>query len=179
MNLRLQAIYLMCAGKKWISSNQLHRTVGVALKTAWFMFHRIRLSMPADTIGTFGSGDEFVEVDETFVGRKPDTKVGRVYYHKIEVIRLDVCETGRARSMVVDKLTIAAIAPILTADAAKEATLDTNEALQYSNRSSSFAADVAPLYSIQFEIGSGPTERTRDEAVPINWTKDHRHSEGA
>ena len=40
MCLWLQAIYLMCASKKGISSNQLHRTLGVILKTAWFMSHR-------------------------------------------------------------------------------------------------------------------------------------------
>src|SRR5258708_6928511 len=41
----LQAIYLMCSSKKGISSNQLHRTLGVQLKTAWFMSHRIREAM--------------------------------------------------------------------------------------------------------------------------------------
>ena len=41
MCLWLQAIYLMCASKKGISSNQLHRTFGVMLKTAWFMSHSI------------------------------------------------------------------------------------------------------------------------------------------
>ncbi len=41
----LQAIYLIGVGKKGISSNQLHRTLGVTLKTAWFMSHRIREAM--------------------------------------------------------------------------------------------------------------------------------------
>lgn len=45
LNLWLQAIYLMCSSKKGISSNQLHRTLGVTLKTAWFMSHRIREAM--------------------------------------------------------------------------------------------------------------------------------------
>lgn len=38
----LQAIFLMASSKKGISSNQLHRTLGVTLKTAWFISHRIR-----------------------------------------------------------------------------------------------------------------------------------------
>jgi len=42
MHLWLQAMYLMRASKKGISSNQLHRALGVTLKTAWFMTHRIR-----------------------------------------------------------------------------------------------------------------------------------------
>ena len=38
----LQAIALLCASKKGISSNQLHRMLGITLKSAWFMSHRIR-----------------------------------------------------------------------------------------------------------------------------------------
>jgi transposase-like protein len=41
----LQAIYLMCASKKGISTRQLHRTFGGSLKTAWFLSHRIREAM--------------------------------------------------------------------------------------------------------------------------------------
>jgi transposase-like protein len=42
MNVWLQAMYLIAGSKKGISSNQLHRTLGVTLKTAWFMSHRLR-----------------------------------------------------------------------------------------------------------------------------------------
>src|SRR5215210_2889797 len=45
MRLWLQAMVLLCSSKKGISSNQLHRTLGVTLKTAWFMSHRIREAM--------------------------------------------------------------------------------------------------------------------------------------
>jgi transposase-like protein len=38
----LQAMHLLCTSKKGISSNQLHRTLGVTLKSAWFLSHRIR-----------------------------------------------------------------------------------------------------------------------------------------
>lgn len=49
MRLWLQAIYLISSSKKGISSHQLHRTLGVTLKTAWFMSHRIREAMKSDT----------------------------------------------------------------------------------------------------------------------------------
>jgi transposase-like protein len=42
LRLWLQAVHLMASSKKGISSNQLHRTLGVTLKTAWFMSHPIR-----------------------------------------------------------------------------------------------------------------------------------------
>jgi transposase-like protein len=88
MNLWLQAIYLMCASKKGISSNQLHRTLGVTLKTAWFMSHRIREAMRDDTLGAFGAGGGVVEVDETFIGREPGKPVRRGVGHKMQVLTL-------------------------------------------------------------------------------------------
>jgi transposase-like protein len=65
MHLWLQAIYLMCASKKGISSNQLHRTLGVTLKTAWFMSHRIRLAMDsnAGVITPVGGAGKTVEAE--------------------------------------------------------------------------------------------------------------------
>ena len=48
MHIWLQAMYLIAGSKKGISSNQLHRTLGVTLKTAWFMSHRIREAMRSD-----------------------------------------------------------------------------------------------------------------------------------
>ena len=42
LHIWLQAFFLLAGSKKGISSNQLHRTLGVTLKTAWFMSHRIR-----------------------------------------------------------------------------------------------------------------------------------------
>ena len=45
MHLWLQAMFLLCSGKKGISSNRLHRTLGVSPKTAWFMVRRIREAM--------------------------------------------------------------------------------------------------------------------------------------
>src|ERR1700720_4152179 len=50
----LQAIFLLSSSKKGISSNQLHRTLGCTLKTAWFISHRIRLAMAAVGIELMG-----------------------------------------------------------------------------------------------------------------------------
>jgi transposase-like protein len=65
MNVWLQALYLLCGSKKGISSNQLHRTLGVTLKTAWFMSHRIREAMRSGDLAPFGAGGGSVEVDES------------------------------------------------------------------------------------------------------------------
>lgn len=136
MHLWLQAIYLMCASKKGISSNQLHRTLGVTLKTAWFMSHRIREAMRSNTLDSFGSGGGTVEVDETYIGHdtaiKPKhEKKGRGFHHKYKVLSLVDRETGRAKSMVVDRVNAATLIPLVNANVAKEAVIYTDEAASY------------------------------------------------
>jgi transposase-like protein len=68
MNLWLQAMYLLCSSKKGISSNQLSRTLGVTLKTAWFMSHRIREAMRVVGVEPMGGAGGIVESDETYFG---------------------------------------------------------------------------------------------------------------
>ncbi len=61
------AIWMIANCKNGVSSYEVHRTIGVTQKSAWFMLHRIRLAMQT---GSFiKSGGEF-EADETFVGGK-------------------------------------------------------------------------------------------------------------
>lgn len=140
MCLWLQAIYLMCASKKGISSNQLHRTLGVTLKTAWFMSHRIREAMRTDGTVQFGSGGGVVEVDETFIGQKHKKKEGaRGYAHKNAMLSLVDRTTGRSKSFVVKDVTKATLIPILHANIAKEAVVYTDEAKQYTGIGKHFA----------------------------------------
>jgi transposase-like protein len=69
----LLAMWMIVNCKNGVSSWEIHRTIGVTQKTAWFMLHRIRevlaqksAQTPDDQLGGFGA----VEVDETFVGGK-------------------------------------------------------------------------------------------------------------
>jgi len=71
LNVWLQAMCLIARSKKGISSNQLHRTLGVTLKTAWFMSHRIREATRSYDPGMFCEGGDVIEVDETFIGAQP------------------------------------------------------------------------------------------------------------
>ena len=67
MRLWLQAMYLLCSQQEgYFSSNQLHRTLGVTLKTAWFMSHRIREAMRVVGVAPMGGEGEIVEADETY-----------------------------------------------------------------------------------------------------------------
>ena len=64
----LQAIALACSSTKGVSSNQLSRVLGVTVKTACFMSHRIRDAMRSGDITPFGGEGTPVEVDETYMG---------------------------------------------------------------------------------------------------------------
>jgi transposase-like protein len=68
----LPAIWLYSAGKKGRSSHQLAKDLGVTQKSAWFMSHRIRLAMEAESFDSPFDGE--VEVDETIVGGKDKNK---------------------------------------------------------------------------------------------------------
>jgi transposase-like protein len=144
LHLWLQAIFLIASSKKGISSNQLHRTLGITLKSAWFMSHRVREAMKDGGFAGFGSGGGTVEVDETFIGNdrtiKPKgVKKGRGFAHKNKVLSLVDRTTGRAKSMVVDDLKVKTLLPILQANIAPEARVMTDEAGQYGKLSESFA----------------------------------------
>lgn len=136
MNVWLQAIFLIASSKKGISSNQLHRILGVTLKSAWFLSHRIREAMNGGSLEAFGVEGTDVEIDETFIGRdysvKPrGDKRGRGYEHKFKVFSLIDRSTGQARSIVVDDLKLKTLLPIIQANVSPKARVLTDEAGQY------------------------------------------------
>lgn len=150
----LQAAYLMCSSKKGISAHQLHRVLEVTYKTAWFMAHRLREAMASGDLSPFGSDGGAVEVDETFVGRKKGEKVRHGYEHKHKVLSLVDRNSGKTRSMVIDKLNTATVAPIVRENVAKEARLMTDEARHYVKVGREFA-DHQRLYHGSGEYGRG------------------------
>jgi transposase-like protein len=144
LHIWLQAIFLICASKKGISSNQLHRTLGVTLKTAWFMSHRIREAMRSSDLTPFGTDGGAVEVDETFIGHdksiKPrGQKKGRGFHHKFKVLSLVDRDSGQARSMVVNDLKADTLAPLVRESLSREARLMTDEAAYYTIVGKEFA----------------------------------------
>ena len=102
MHLWLQAIFLMASSKKGVSSNQLHRILGVTLKTAWFMGHRIRLAMSTQPTPFMGSGGMVGKADETYIGRKEGKRKRAGHGHKHTVFVL-VERGGKVRSVHFDK----------------------------------------------------------------------------
>ena len=139
LHLWLQAIHLMTSSKKGISSNQLHRVLGITLKSAWFLSHRVREAMRDDGTVDFGTDGGVVEVDETFIGRDKDKPIKRGYAHKHKVLALVDRNSGKARSMVVEDLKAKTLVPILRENIDKDATVYTDEAGQYRSLGRVFA----------------------------------------
>jgi len=132
LNVWLQAIYLIAGSKKGISSNQLHRILGVTLKTAWFLSHRIREAMTEDDGWPMGGLGMTVEADETFIGIDPDERQNRRggMWHKMKVLAL-VERGGRSRAVVVDTLSIPELQPILLENVHPLSKLRTDEAQHF------------------------------------------------
>jgi transposase-like protein len=64
----LPVMWLLSNSRNGVSSWEIHRSVGVTQKTAWFMLQRGRLAMQDGLTGGNLAGE--IEVDETFIGGK-------------------------------------------------------------------------------------------------------------
>ena len=146
MNLWLQAMYLLCSSKKGISSNQLSRTLGVTLKTAWFMSHRIREAMRVVGVEPMGGDGKTVEADETYFGTIPKDElmpralgVGKKKIGKRAGIRRPAYRAvvalvergGKARSFHVERADQDTVHQIMAANITKEASVNTDESHLY------------------------------------------------
>ncbi|HEX5182686.1 MAG TPA: IS1595 family transposase [Allosphingosinicella sp.] len=161
LNKWLLAFALVNGSKKGISAHQLHRSLGITYKSAWFMAHRIREAMASDDETPFGNEGGIVEVDETFIGREPGVPKGRSAHHKMKVLSLVDRETGRAKSVVINNLTADAIAPIIYTNVRREAQLMTDQAHVYSRIGREFRAHHRVDHSVGEYVNlSNPTIHT-------------------
>jgi transposase-like protein len=95
----LPAVWLIVTAKNGISSCEIARSLGVTQKTAWFMLHRIREAMKNGSMMKMGGSDMGpVEVDETFVGPKPQKM------HSDRRLRMQTAEKGNQKTIVMGML---------------------------------------------------------------------------
>jgi transposase-like protein len=143
----LAAAYLLCSSKKGMSAHQLHRTLGVTYKTAWFLAHRIRFAM-ADfgRTGKMGSGGGVVEADETYIGRKPGRRKASGWGHK-EVVFTLVERDGQARSFHISGKMFNGIKKALRENVSPDARLATDEARMYRTIAKQFAEHLRVNHS--------------------------------
>jgi transposase-like protein len=135
----LTAMWMLANCKNGVSSYEIHRSIGVTQKSAWFMLQRIRLAMKNESLLKLGFDDGPVEMDETFVGgklknmhkaKKPKGPgvSGKAVSGTAKTIVVGMLERGgRVKAEVVMERTHAALRSVVNRNIHPGATLMTDE----------------------------------------------------
>jgi transposase-like protein len=155
------AFHLMCSSKKGISAHQLHRTLGITYRSAWFMAHRIRECMREGGLTPLGGAGKVVEADETYYGNVPEAKrrkfktTGRPMSrdtrgvgNKRAVVAL-VERGGKVRSFHPAIADGANVAEIVRDNIARETRLHTDESKLYHKVGKDFSAHETVNHSAE------------------------------
>lgn len=126
MQLWFYAIFLFVTTRHGVSARELQRSLGVTLKTAWRMGHKIRdLTGRADMQMML---DGHVEIDQTFVGGVSD----RANVRKSKTIVMGIKKRGgRLHTEVIPDLKTRTIKPIVERQIQEGATISTDEMTSY------------------------------------------------
>lgn len=163
LHLWFQAAHLLASSKKGISSHQLHRTLGVTYKTAWFMEHRLREAMRElhPMANPMGGGGRIVEVDDTFVGGLEKNKhrdkrmhLGRGPVGKEAVVGL-VERGGRVRTQHVPAVNGRTLAKILYAHLSGETVVYTDDGRAMLSAAKTFDKHDSVRHSIGEYVRNG------------------------
>jgi transposase-like protein len=146
----LLAAYLMTSSKKGISSHQLHRTLGVTYKTAWFLSHRIREAMKDNDGSLLGGPDTsgIVEADETYLGNTRGMGKGPHLKKKQKVVAL-VERKGRVRAFHVPEVNVKTLKGILHSQIDPKARLMTDSAGMYDKIGKHFASHETVNHNVK------------------------------
>src|SRR5439155_20568783 len=71
----MAALFLLTASKKGVSAHQIHRSLDISYKSAWFMLHRLREAMRTGGLAPLGGEGKTVEADETYHGKVETPRV--------------------------------------------------------------------------------------------------------
>ncbi len=150
----LLAFHLFTASKKGFSAHQLHRTLGITYRSAWFMAHRVREAMRAGGLEPMGGEGKIVEADETYFGNVPEgkrikskrrgnrpfTKSGKPGPGGKRAIVSLVERGGNVRSFHVAVADGASVANIVNENVLRETRLHTDESRLYTKVGVNFKA---------------------------------------
>jgi transposase-like protein len=158
----LQAFHLMCSSKKGVSAHQLHRTLDITYRSAWFMAHRIRECMRTGGLGPLGGSGKIVEADETYYGKidkpkirtktskgDPFTKGGRSGPSNKRPIVAPVERGGNVRTFHVPVASQATVQKIVRDNISRESRLHTDESRLYFGVDKHFASHETVKHSAE------------------------------
>jgi transposase-like protein len=133
------------SSKKGFNAHQLHRTLGITYRSAWFMAHRIREAMRDDGQDPLGGKGKVVEADEAFIGPAKDVYVNdrgwmkeRGTGSKHKVISL-VERSGKSRAIKAEDLSARTIRKTLFENIVLDSRLHSDEAHRYCKPGEEFA----------------------------------------
>ena len=163
------AFHLMAASKKGFSAHQLHRTIGVTYKTAWFMEHRIREAMKDDSPAPIGGEGKVVEADEMYHGKqempvpsparegRPYIKKGKAAQKRAVVALVERGGEARAVAMTAQRVTGKNVREVLVKHASRKSALHTDESNLYPVTGTEFAKHETVRHaSNEYARGKGP-----------------------
>lgn len=135
------AAHMFSSGKNGVSAHEIHRTLGVSYKTAWFMMHRLREAMIDLAPTPMGGEGQTIQADETYYGNTSKRAKGykKGHKHKSGVVAL-VEPKGRARVFQVKTATADKVRKILVTNAHRSSELHTDESRLYVEVGREFAA---------------------------------------
>ena len=141
LNKWVLAYRLMASSKKGMSAHQLHRTIAVTYKTAWFMAHRIRESMRNVAPKPKGGTGKVIESDEAYWGPKDSEtnpamkrrRRGKPGKGGKSTILTLVERHGPSRSMKMDDLRTETIHRVLRENASTKSRLMTDEGTSHNH----------------------------------------------
>jgi len=158
LRLWAQAFTLLCSSKKGMSAHQVHRTLKITYKSAWFLCHRIREAMRSGGLmSPIGGSGKVVEADETYFGMIPKdelmpraigpgkTKIGKragIRRSAYRAVFALVERGGQARTFHVAQADQNTVQAIMKANIGKETRVHTDESHLYR---------LAPLQFAQHE----------------------------
>jgi transposase-like protein len=146
----LAALFLLTASKKGVSAHQIHRSLDISYKSAWFMMHRLREAMRSGGLEPLGGAGNVVEADETYYGKTEKPRVSRQRgdrpyktgsrgpRDKRPVVAL-VERRGKVRTFHVPVADKASVTKIVNENVARESSLFTDESRLYFDAADFFA----------------------------------------
>jgi len=137
----LMAAHMFNSGKNGVSAHEIHRSLAVTYKTAWFMMHRLREAMNELNPAPMGGEGQSIQADETYYGHSSKRSKGyrKGHRHKASVIAL-VEPNRRARVFHVQKANTETVREILVRNVDRSTELQTDESFLYTKVGREFAS---------------------------------------
>lgn len=150
----LMAMWMLANCKNGVSSWELHRTIKVTQKTAWFMLHRLRYALQEDSPAKLPSEGGPIEIDETFIGGKARNmhrdkrarimkESGGMYGGRAKTIVMGLLERGgKVKTAIIPARKRSVVTEIIRSSVEPGANIHTDEATCYDKLKEEYVHEI-------------------------------------